>query len=271
MLKARFYEQHSVFLHRMFALRLSIVILFLLPQTQFSQNNKQHYYHNNGWLMYFGNHAFSKHIGLHAEVQWRRHNIVLEPQQLLLRGGINFYSGQNSFFTLGYAYIETYPYGELPSPITFPEHRVWQQFQTKLMLKRIEMISRFRLEQRYVHAPTINIHTGKFETGDGVYTNRFRLLTRFSLPINKKEIVDYTFYISAYDELFVNFGKNVAQNIFDQNRAYFALGYKVPVVGRVELGYLYQTIIKRDGIKIENNHTLQVSISNNLSFKKKSG
>lgn len=220
--------------------------------------------------MYFGNHSFSKRFGIHAEVQWRRHDIVLQPQQLLLRGGLNYYSGTNSFFTLGYAYVETYPYGELPSPVTFPEHRIWQQFQVKTMLKRIEMISRFRLEQRYVHVPVYNLSKGVFETTEGVYTNRFRLLTRFSLPLNKSEIVDHTLYLSAYDELFVNFGKNVAKNIFDQNRAYLAIGYKVPVVGRVELGYLYQTIIKSDGIKTENNHTLQVSISNNLSFKKKS-
>lgn len=219
--------------------------------------------------MYFGNHALSKHFGLHAEIQWRRHDIVLSPQQLLLRGGLNYYSGPNSFFTLGYGYIETYPYGEIPSPITFPEHRGWQQFQVKTMLKRVEMISRFRLEQRYVHAPVLNLHNGKFETGQGVYSNRFRLLTRFSLPINKKEIVDHTIYLSAYDELFINFGKNVNLNVFDQNRAYMALGYKFPIVGRVELGYLYQTIIKSDGLKIENNHTLQVSITNNLSFYKK--
>ncbi len=219
--------------------------------------------------MYFGNHSFSKKFGMHAEVQWRRHDVVLQPQQLLLRGGLNFYSGTNSFFTLGYAYVETYPYGELPSPITFPEHRLWQQLQVKSALKRIEMICRFRLEQRYVHAPVLNLNTVKFETGDAVYTNRFRLLTRFSVPLNKKEIVDHALYLSAYDELFINFGKNVGMNVFDQNRAYLALGYKFPVVGRVELGYLYQTIIKSDGIRIENNHTLQISITNNLSLIKK--
>lgn len=219
--------------------------------------------------MYFGNHSFSKKFGMHAEVQWRRHDVILQPQQLLLRGGLNFYSGTNSFFTLGYAYVETYPYGELPSPITFPEHRLWQQLQVKSALKRIEMICRFRLEQRYVHAPVLNLNTVKFETGDAVYTNRFRLLTRFSVPLNKKEIVDHALYLSAYDELFINFGKNVGMNVFDQNRAYLALGYKFPFIGRVELGYLYQTIIKSDGIRIENNHTLQISITNNLSLIKK--
>lgn len=34
----------------------------------------------------------------------------------------------------------------------------------------------------------------------------------------------------------VNFGEKVGLNLFDQNRAYVALGYKVPKLGRLEVG-----------------------------------
>lgn len=219
--------------------------------------------------MYFGNHKITERIGLHAEAQWRRSEFVTAPKQLLLRAGLNIYTGERTFFTAGYAYVETYPYGELPTPITFPEHRIWEQFQVKTQLSRLEMISRFRLEQRYVYTPVYDKAENAYDISKHVYTNRFRLLTRFSLPLNGKEITDKVFYLSAYDELFVNFGKNIGANVFDQNRAYFAIGYKVPVLGRVELGYLYQTIIKSDGIRVENNHAIQASISSNISFKKK--
>ncbi len=247
-----------------------LLILFIVfPVVVFSQTPRKHYYNNTGWLMYFGNHKITNRIGLHLEAQLRRSEFVAAPKQLLLRGGINIYTGDKSFFTAGYAYIETYPYGDLPSPITFPEHRIWEQFQVKTNLSRIEMISRFRLEQRYVYSPVYDKVENKYEVGKDVYTNRFRLLTRFSLPINGKEIKDKVFYISAYDELFINFGKNVGANVFDQNRAYVALGYKVPVLGRVEAGYLYQSIVKSDGVRIENNHALQLSITSNIEFRKK--
>lgn len=246
-----------------------LIFLIVFPSLIFSQSHHKHYYNNTGWLMYFGNHKISERIGLHVEAQWRRSEFVAAPKQLLLRAGLNVYTGEKTFFTAGYAYVETYPYGDLPSPITFPEHRVWEQFQVKTQLSRLEMISRFRLEQRYVYAPVYDKTENAYNVSKHVYTNRFRLLTRFSLPLNGKEITDKVFYLSAYDELFVNFGKNIGANVFDQNRAYVAIGYKVPLLGRVELGYLYQTIIKSDGIRVENNHAIQASISSNISFKKK--
>lgn len=246
-----------------------LIVLFVFPFVVVSQTTHKHYYNNTGWLMYFGNHKIINRIGLHAEAQWRRSEFVSAPKQLLLRAGLNIYTGDKSFFTAGYAYVETYPYGDLPSPVTFPEHRIWEQFQVKSALSRVEMISRFRLEQRYVYSPVFNKTENVYETEKHVYTNRFRLLTRFSVPFNGKEITDKVFYLSAYDELFINFGKNIGANIFDQNRAYVALGYKVPVVGRVEVGYLYQTIVKSDGVRIENNHAIQVGITNNLELRKK--
>ena len=75
-------------------------------------------------------------------------------------------------------------------------------------------------------------------------------------------------YATVYDEFFINFGKNVAANFLDQNRAYAGIGYKIPVVGKLEVGYMYQTIFKGDGVKIENNHTIQIGLSSNINFYK---
>ena len=72
-----------------------------------------------------------------------------------------------------------------------------------------------------------------------------------------------------YDELFINFGKNVGANIFDQNRAYVALGYKVPILGRLEVGYMHQPLFKSDGIGVENNHTIMIGLMTNTSASKK--
>ncbi len=54
--------------------------------------------------------------------------------------------------------------------------------------------------------------------------------------------------------------------MFDQNRAYMTLGYKVAKVGRVELSYLNQQVLKADGVKGENNHTLQVGLTSTVPF-----
>jgi hypothetical protein len=92
-----------------------------------------------------------------------------------------------------------------------------------------------------------------------------------SVPFKAKTIEDGSMYFSCYEEVFVNFGNNVQANIFDQNRAYAALGYKFPKWGKLEIGYMNQLLLKSDGIQIENNQTFQIGFSSTLDFYKKKG
>jgi hypothetical protein len=223
---------------------------------------------NNGWFMYFGDHKFSEHWGIHLEAQFRRNEIVTKPLQLLLRTGINYHFAPNAFATAGYCYVHTSPYGVFPAKSGFPENRFWEQLQVKSQAGRIEMITRLRLEQRLSKLPVIQ-STGEYAPGDDVYTNRARVLVRLSVPFKGKPKEDNSLYFSCYDEAFINFGENVQANIFDQNRAYAAFGYKFPKWGKLEIGYMNQLLVKSDGVKIENNHTLQVGFISNLDFRKK--
>jgi Protein of unknown function (DUF2490) len=225
---------------------------------------------NNGWFMYFGDHKVSSKWGVHLEAQLRRSDIIKTEQQLLLRPGINYYFNNQAFATVGYCYVHTGQYGGFPAKSAFPENRFWEQIQVKNQVGYVELINRFRLEQRYVNSPVPTaVGSSIYEPGDAVYTNRFRMLNRISIPFKGKTIQDKSLYISAYDELFVNFGKKVTLNIFDQNRAYIALGYKIPKVGKLEIGYLNQLIFKGDGVKVENNRTLQVGLISTIDFYKK--
>ncbi|MFM2194511.1 MAG: hypothetical protein RL092_111 [Bacteroidota bacterium] len=225
---------------------------------------------SNGWLMYFGDHKISEKIGVHLEVQFRRNEIVLKPQQLLLRGGFNFHFTPNAFATAGYCFVNTSQYGVFPVKCAFPENRIWEQVQFKSQAGRIELITRLRLEQRFSKLPVLQ-GPGEYVPGDDVYTNRGRLFVRMSVPFKGKTIDDGSMYFSCYEEAFVNFGNDVQANIFDQNRMYAALGYKFSKWGKLEIGYMNQLLLKSDGIKIENNHTLQVGFSSTVDFYKKKG
>jgi hypothetical protein len=218
----------------------------------------------NAWYMYFGDHKISDQFGIHLEAQWRRNGLVNTPMQLLLRPGINYTFSSTVFATIGYGFIETHPYGDFAVPASFPEHRIWEQLQFKNQQGIFEWISRFRLEQRFSKLPVMSDDT--FKPGNAVYTNRFRLFNRFSIPFNGRTITDHSLYVSVYDEIMINFGNNVGNNIFDQNRAYIAVGYKYPKLGKIELGYLHQQIFKTDGIKVENNNTIQLSLISNIPF-----
>ena len=114
-----------------------------------------------------------------------------------------------------------------------------------------------------------NASTGQFENGR--YENRARYMAKATINITNGE---HSIFAALYEEVFVNFGKDVGYNIFDQNRLYAALGYSISAAFKMELGYLYQVVQLRnlDGAsgknRIENNHTFQIALFSNVSFMK---
>lgn len=229
----------------------------------------QYAVNQHAWFMYVGDHKFSDRLGVHLEAQFRRHDWGATPQQLLLRTGLNYHFSPQVFATAGYCFVETYPYGDQPVRATFPEHRFWEQIQHKSQSGRFEWVNRLRLEQRFADLPKLDGESGQYKPGDAVYTNRARILNRLSIPFKGTTIAEKSLYATVYDEAFISFGKHVAANFFDQNRLYAALGYRIPKIGRLEIGYLFQTIYKSDGIRIEQNHTLQVGLNSTVDFYKK--
>ncbi|GAB3203756.1 hypothetical protein ABID22_002032 [Pontibacter aydingkolensis] len=231
----------------------------LLPHTAKAQSERIKDFNQNGWYMYFGDHQFSDKWGVHTELQVRRYNYLKDPQQLLIRTGVNYNLTNNAMFTLGYGFIETYPYGEFPAADDFIEHRIYEQLQLKGNLARVGLTHRYRLEQRWVQSPVTSEYT---------YLNRARYMLRATLPLVGTTIEAKEPYLAAYDEIFVGFGNNIQRNIFDQNRAYLALGYKLSDAAAVEVGYLNHIVQKANGIVFEHNHTLQVGLTYNIDFRK---
>lgn len=233
----------------------------------YAQQARVHTTNNNAWLMYFGNHKFSERLGLHAEVQWRRHDLFAESQQLLLRTGLDYYLQSGARLTVGYAFIETYPYGDFAVANAFPEHRIWQQLTTTQTLGKVRLAHRYRIEQRMIG----NATTGEFENGR--FEHRFRYMAKATVNLTGG---DHPVFAAVYDEIFINAGKDVMYNIFDQNRAYAAIGYTFSPVWKLEVGYLYQLVQLRSldlsagaRNRIEDNHTLQVGLYSTLDFRKK--
>lgn len=206
----------------------------------------------NGWYMYFGDHPIAKtRWGLHLEGQWRRANLGLAWQQLLLRPGVNFQLNKKVMLTGGYGFVETYRYGDYPFRENFPEHRFFEQANFTQKFLGLEWQNRLRFEQR------------NFKGYVARYENRFRYMLRTSIPLkfdNGKN------YIALYDEIMLNYGKNVTFNTFDQNRAYIAFGRILGHQTRLEVGFMEQTLQQRSGRITEHNHTLQIAIFSKLPF-----
>lgn len=217
----------------------------------------------NTWVVYNGQHLITDKLGIHAEIQVRRNDGISNWQQLLLRPGVFYKINKNVLATAGYAFVETYPYGDIPSAKTaFPEHRIWEQLQLTQQTGSVDVINRLRLEQRFLGDATAGTFTNVR------YENRARYMLKANIPLGKAT----PFYLPLYDEVFIAFGKNVKYNTFDQNRLGLGLGYNAGKTTKIEFGYMYQYVQQRNltatlNQVVENNHTLAINVFSSLPFK----
>ena len=215
----------------------------------------------NGWYMYFGTYKVSPSLSIHSELQVRRSGIIKDPQQLLVRTGLNYHLSKATTVTLGYGFIDTHPYGKQPVPKRFIEHRLWQQLILNHSEGRFLFNHRYRQEQRWLETPLST-------DSDFNYLNRSRYRFMVNIPLNNRSMDKGTVFLSLYEEIFLNFGKNVRNNIFDQNRIYAALGFQTGTNSNIQVGYLNQRIQKADGVHYENNKTFQIAFSHTLNLSK---
>ena len=123
---------------------------------------------------------------------------------------------------------------------------------------------RYRLEQRWVERRSGTVEESRREAW--TYSNRARYLLRGTLAPGGGAPQGGEPYLAAYDELFVGFGRNVRNNVFDRNRAFVGVGYRWgPALG-VEVGYLNQYALRASGTEAERNHVVLVNFVSDAPF-----
>ena len=197
---------------------VALIIVLVLPIfTQGQESNL------GNWLIYIGNKKLNNNWNIHNEIQYRNYNAIGDLEQLLLRTGLGYSFNENkNNILLGYGYILSENYiGETDAKNAVNEHRVFQQFTSKQNIGSVKLNHRYRFEQRFVEAD---------------FKLRFRYFLGLNIPLNKtgKDISKY--YISAYNEIFLN----TKTSIFDRNRVYAGIGYNVNSRLRLEAGYMSQ-------------------------------
>ncbi|MBK8845513.1 MAG: DUF2490 domain-containing protein [Bacteroidetes bacterium] len=235
-------------------------------QILIAQNSRLINSNSIGWYNYFGTFKISQKLGIHTEYQFRRNEIITEWQQSLLRLGVNYQLNPKVQLRLGYAWIETFPYGEVPingMGKDFTEHRLFQMTTITDKVSIVDLSHRFMLEQRWVGRYS---NTNLASEDEFPLLYRFRYMFRMQIPLIGKEIKDKTPYFALYDEVFIGFGKNVNENIFDQNRVGILLGYRFSALLRIEAGYLNQTLQLSREVNNRNVFQQNNGIIANLNF-----
>ncbi len=232
----------------------TLVLLLLLSLYSHAQNDRVNDFNNTNWFQTFNTIALSKKWSIHAEYQWRREKGLKYWQQSLLRIGTNYKINDNVIVHAGYAWAETFPYGDFPiaNNGTFPEHRLYEQLTLRQLTGKVLFTHRFRIEQRLLGRVKAGT-AGNREIEDWFFLHRFRYQFRTQYPFWAKG--DKQFYGAAADEIFIGAGKNLGTNIFDQNRIFLLLGFKLNKKISLEAGYFNQTL--QQGRRVNNNTIMQ--------------
>lgn len=225
-------------------MRIVFLLFFLcfVVQSVVGQSTRLKEYNSIGWYNYFGTFKLTEKWGIHSDYQFRRNEWISSWQQSLLRVGINYELTPKLQLRAGYGWIETFPYGTYTLNglgKDFTEHRLFQAVTHQDRVGKFGLSHRFMLEQRWVGSYT---DAALSREDNYPLLHRIRYMFRFQRPLKGDEIKSKTPYLAVYNEVFIGFGKNVNENIFDQNRLGVVFGYKLNAQISVEAGYLNQLV-----------------------------
>lgn len=241
-----------------------LVLVFISCTTAHSQKQTQNV--NQVWTAYSNQTRFSDKWGAWADLHLRTKEDFFDKfSQSIIRLGLTYYLNDDAKLTAGYAYVNLFP-AEGHENISRPEHRPWQQVQWHTRYTKLRLMQWFRLEERF-RRKTLN----NDELGDG-YNFNFRLRYNFlaQFPLSKNYFQPKTVSFIVNDEAHINFGKEIVNNYFDQNRFFLGFAYHVNKHDNIQLGYMNLFQQLPAGNRYRSIHAARLFYFHNLDLRKKS-
>lgn len=225
------------------------IVLFLLillnTYTITAQTRKDF----TGWGAVFASYKLNDKLSIHFDAQLRSTDEWEKFQNVLLRPGLNYHFNSKNIATVGYAFIDSQ---RTVSGITgwIPEHRIWQQYIYRqgfsLDGRNTSLQHRFRLEERFVGMGVVEYN--ELVRDDFEFALRLRYFARMVMPLQKTDNFTKGAFVAFQDELLFNIQNNdriTNGKVFDQNRAYVALGWRFSSKFDFEAGYMNQYVVGR--------------------------
>ena len=243
-----------------------VLLMLLLSNSVFAQTQaKQISDAEQTWLGYFTQVRVSNKWGIWTDIHYRtKENFVEGSYRFLARVAAIHYFTDDFRLLNGYTFNNNFP-EEGHANISQPEHRIWQQLQFNTFYNKIKATQWLRLEERWLHKIK-----NDDELADGYnFATRLRYNYLLQIPLSKKGIVPKTFSVVLNDEVFLNLGKNVLYNTFDQNRLFVGFAYTFSPKSTLQFGYMnvYQELAA--GYKYKNLNTLRIFFFQNFDLRKK--
>ena len=239
-----------------------LFFMVLACNVAFSQKQTTHI--QQAWFGYVNQTRFADRWGIWFDLHLRtKEDFVNDLSTGIVRGGITYFANDRLRFTAGYAYVNFYPADDHPG-VSQPEHRPWQQVLWQTPGKKSRLANAIRLEQRYRRKIK-----DSDELADGYNFNyRARYNTMLTLPLSRKAFAPKTLSLSLNNEIHVNFGKQIINNYFDQNRLFAGFAYHVNAHDYLQFGYMNLFQQLPAGNQYRSFHVARIYFYHNLDLRK---
>lgn len=234
-------------------LLLTLSFLTSITLTSFGQT-KNYQFTNQQWVQYYNQLTLSKRWALLSDGGFRWKYDLGQKSQYIARTGMGYQVNPGIRVTVGFAHLGFYTSGA----VSKAEYRPYQELLIKENHKKIRMEHRFRVEERFFRVIGLGTSTFNF---------RFRYRLLLSTPVlplfvssgNKVKL-------KFGDEIFINAGKDVVYNIFDQNR--ILIGPIVPLNKNLSVSviYTYQFAAKNVPKKYEQDQVIWLGVKQTIDL-----
>ena len=216
-----------------------------------------------GWLGLYTKYRLSKKIFYYGEYHFRRRDYFREMANLYLRFGLTYLHSKNLEITTGIVTPVYWSKGDLRGKEGYDDYymqfRFWEQFLFVMRFNRAKVYHQLRTEQRWARR--------NFEVGSPYdLTFRFRYKLTTYVPLNHHHLEPGTIFFSGYEEIFMQSGRQIEYNNFEDNRFFLGLGYIINNNLQIQAGYMWTYRMKGSPFNYESRHVPRISFYHNMDF-----
>ncbi|WP_448519521.1 DUF2490 domain-containing protein [Rhodoflexus sp.] len=250
---------------------ITVVGLLLQVALAYGQNTSTSSLEETGiWNGLYIKGRISNKIGYYGEHHFRVRNrldnltsFVGRTRQIYNRAGINILF--NNYFEAVIGPTLVWNYTPDPTNENFErttlEPRIWHQWLFIMPeMGRFKIFHQFRFEHRWRRSNKIG------STYD--YTDRFRYKFFTYIPLNKKKIEVKTLFFSPSAEIFMQRGRSIVNNPFEDFRTYNGFGYVLNPKITFFAGHMWTFGQRSSGFEYRTSHIIRLNVLVGLDFRK---
>lgn len=219
------------------------------------------------WTGLYTKYRVGKKLYYYGEYHFRtRDQLVQNIAQVYLRFGMSYIIDKSLEVTAGivtplYWAPPEFDNVEEPFDNVVPQFRLWQQMLFVQSISKAKIYHQIRTEQRWRRDWLVD---SPFKL-----TFRWRYKLATYIPLNSYKLQKGTVFASLNNEIFIQSGRTIILNPFEENRTFLGLGYILNENLQFQTGYTFSYQQRPSGNDFINRGLVRIAIYHNLDFTKR--